>query len=185
MADFTRFLPLSQRSSGPETGVSSDRRAALAELVETATALVREGGDRAAPAEAFVDGAGLRAEYDAELSSTPSETLTRLAERIRSGRHRRVSALVRAARALLLLARELGADVEIDAMTAGAIALHLAGTGPFDRRAIVEGHTVRATDAEWSFGNGPVLEGRASAIAAFLLGTSDDPPHPPVVGSRR
>ncbi len=43
----------------------------------------------------------------------------------------------------------------------------------------MKGHTVRATDADWAFGTGPVLEGTGRAIAAFLLGVTDTPPRPP------
>jgi hypothetical protein len=38
---------------------------------------------------------------------------------------------------------------------------------------------VRAADGEWAFGTGAVLEAPGTAIAAFLLGVSDDPPRPP------
>ena len=44
---------------------------------------------------------------------------------------------------------------------------------------VVAGHTIRATDADWAFGNGPVLEGTSLQIVGFLLGVTDDPPRPP------
>lgn len=68
-------------------------------------------------------------------------------------------------------------------MTAGAVALYAQGAGPFERRAVVAGHTIRATDADWAFGNGPVLEGTSLQIVGFLLGVTDDPPRPPHTGS--
>ena len=53
-----------------------------------------------------------------------------------------------------------------------------ATSGPFDRRVVLSGHTIRATDADWEFGHGPVLAGTALEIAAFVLGVSDVPPQP-------
>ena len=73
----------------------------------------------------------------------------------------------------------LGAELDVDPMTAGAVALYAQGAGPFERRAVVAGHTIRATDADWAFGNGPVLEGTSLQIVGFLLGVTDDPPRPP------
>ncbi len=92
---------------------------------------------------------------------------------------RRTRELSRALRALLLLAGSRG-DVtpDVDPLTSGAVALYAATSGPFDRRAVLKGHTVRATDSDWSFGSGPVLEGPSLSIAAFVLGVSDHPPGP-------
>jgi len=92
---------------------------------------------------------------------------------------RSIRVLSKALAAALRIAADLGTDLEVDPMTAGAVALYAHGAGPFERRAVVAGHTVRATDAEWAFGNGPVLEGTAVQIAGFLLGVTDDPPRPP------
>ncbi|SFI22819.1 MULTISPECIES: hypothetical protein [Microbacterium] len=47
---------------------------------------------------------------------------------------------------------------------------------PFERRAVLAGSTVHATDADWSFGHGPVREGTAREILAFVLALSDDAP---------
>jgi hypothetical protein len=186
MTDFSRFLPLSRRLQGDEQGVSSDRRAALADVVDHAAKLVAtDGQGRAVFAEAFVDDAGLREDYDAFDTEMPSAALVSVASAIRSGRRRRIRALVAGARALLLLGRDLEVAVELAPATAGAVALYLAGSGPFDRRAVIKGHQIRATDAEWSFGSGPTLEATATGVAAFLLGISDDPPHPPPASSGR
>ncbi|MFG6504309.1 hypothetical protein [Microbacterium sp. P05] len=186
MADFGSFLPLSQRSSGSESDVSSDRRAAVADVVEqaaqrvTAAALSGERRDTAALIEAFIDAAQLRAEAAAHPGGSPG-ALDAVAAAVRTGKRRSVRALASACRALLQLAEAVDAPVELPPDIAGAVALYLAGAGPFDRRAAVKGHTVRATDADWSFGRGPLLEAPATQIAAFLLGTSDEPPRPPRV----
>ncbi|GAA2073384.1 hypothetical protein [Microbacterium hatanonis] len=179
MSDFARFLPLSGGPRGAETGVSNDRRGALADIVDRASAIIAaDAAGRGPLLPAFLDHADLRDEFAAlAVASTPAG-LTRLGEAIRTGRRRRARALASGARALLLLARSADTDPGLDATTAGVVALRLAGSAPFDRRAVVKGRTVRATDADWSFGRGPVLEGTATGIAAFLLGVSDDPPRP-------
>lgn len=165
--------------------MSSDRRAALADLVDRAAELVGgPGAGRGVFAEAFIDDADLRKDYDVVATDASATALGALASVVRSGRRRNTRALASGARALLLLARDLDADPALDPVTAGTVALYLATSGPFDRRAVVKGHTVRATDADWSFGNGPTLEGTATGIAAFLTGASDDPPRPPVVTGR-
>ena len=182
MSDFARFLPLSGGPRGAETGVSNDRRGALADIVDRASGIIAtdaaDAAGRGPLLPAFLDHADLRDEFAAlAVASTPAG-LTRLGETIRTGRRRRARALASGARALLLLARSADTDPGLDATTAGIVALRLAGSAPFDRRAVVKGRTVRATDADWSFGRGPVLEGTATGIAAFLLGVSDDPPRP-------
>ena len=63
-------------------------------------------------------------------------------------------------------------------LTLGVVALYMATSAPLERRAVVAGHAIRATDADWQFGRGPVLEGTAMAIVRFLVGLSDVPPQP-------
>lgn len=182
MPDFARHLPLSQRRTGDESAVDGDRRTALADIVAQAAALVgslRSG--RAARVDAFAATARLQRELARIGDADPLERLAALAREVRDGRRRSIRALARGARALLQLARELHHPVELDPLTAGAVALYAATTAPLERRAVVRGHTVAADDAEWSFGTGPVLTAPATAIAAFLLGVSDEPPRPPAV----
>ena len=102
---------------------------------------------------------------------------------MRTGRKRGIRPLVHTARALFRLAGALESAPVVDPEVCGAIVLWGATSGPFDRRAVLSGHTIRASDADWAFGRGPVLEGTALAIAAFVLGASDTPPQP--VSSRR
>jgi hypothetical protein len=177
MADFSRFLPLSNRPREDESGVTSDRRAAIAELVDEA-ARILTAMDRAAAStetQAFLSGARLASEADA-TEADAGRRLSELADRIRRGRKRPVSALSRTLGALLRLAGHAGVVPHVSERTSGSVALYAVTTAPFDRRAVVAGHQLRATDADWAFGNGPVLEGTALGIVAFLLGISDDPP---------
>jgi hypothetical protein len=184
MPDFVRFLPLSQRGPGKESAVSSDRREALAVVIEQAADLITVAGDgRAVFADAFADEAGLRPELDDVAVGDPAVRLRSVAAAVRRGGRRSIRLLASGARALLVLARDLHVDVALDPITAGSVALYASTSAPFERRAVVKGHTVRATDADWGFGHGPVLAGTATQIAAFLLGVSDDPPKP--VSGRR
>lgn len=178
MADLSRYLPLSNRPRGDESGVTSDRRDAIGDLIDEAARLL-EGVAPARAAtvvDAFFTGARLR--------STPPDTgdlsgrLTAAAAGVRAGQACSIRHLGDALRALLLLAREVGRTPDVDPITSGAVALYGATSGPFERRVVLRGHTLRASGGEWEFGHGPVLEGDAIEIAAFVLGVSDVPPQP-------
>lgn len=173
MAGFSRFLPLSQREPGDESDVSSNRRGLVADVIDRAAAILPDAGG-AERARAFLDEAGL--DDVALAGDTPASALLAASDAVRSGPRRRNRVLARAVRALLTLAAETGAEPGLDPMIAGAAAFYAAGTATADRRAAIAGHTVRAADAEWSFGHGPVLTADSIAIAAFLLGVSDEPP---------
>jgi hypothetical protein len=180
VADFARFLPLSMRGREDESDVASNRRRQLAEVVDLAAALVIGGGARADDlADAFAAQARLRDEFAGIPGDAAESRLTALAEQVRSGRRRSIRSLAEGARAVLILARDTGVPVQLPTLTAGAVALYAAGSAPLERRAVIKGRTVRAADGEWAFGTGAVLEAPGTAIAAFLLGVSDDPPRPP------
>lgn len=170
MPDFARYLPLSNRSRVDESDVTSDRRAQLADTVAEAARLL---GTDAAAQERFAADAGLAREL------ADAGDLAALAAALRAGRPRRIRALADAVRALLAASAARQEPVALAPAIAGSVALWAAGATTWDRRAVVKGHTIRATDADWAFGTGPVLEGTAQGIAAFLLGVSDTPPRPP------
>ena len=67
---------------------------------------------------------------------------------------------------------ELGAVPELDQTTSGAVALARATSAPTPIRAVIAGHSLRATDAGWSFGRGPDLEATAVELLNFLGGRS-------------
>ena len=66
-------------------------------------------------------------------------------------------------------------EVEVDAVTSGAVALARALAAPLPIRAVVRGRTLRATDADWSFGTGPEIAGTAREIVLFLYGRGPVP----------
>lgn len=177
VADFARFLPLSNRPHGDESGVSSDRHAAEAAVVEQAAKLIaRSSADEAEPlTRGFLHESGLESLAPGDVAD-PAARLAATARAVRSGRRRGIRHLTRTVRALLLLGRQAGVAVALDPTTSGSVALYGATSASFDRRAVLTGHTVKATDAEWEFGRGPVLEGTALDIVAFVLGVSDHAP---------
>lgn len=166
------------RGHEDESTVDGDRREALAMLIEQAASIVDAAGEGSSErAQAFAVAAHLLPELPAVGSA--SARLLALAAAVRRGGRRSVRSLADGARALLLLGLDTGVQVELPTLTAGAVALYASTTAPFDRRAVIRGRTVRASDGDWGFGTGgPVLQAPGTEIAAFLLGVSDTPPQP-------
>lgn len=183
MADLARFLPFSNRPRQDESKVSTDRRMAVASLVDDAARMTAGRPDAAVLAGAFLHTSGLT--QDAPSEGTTAERLAATAGTVRGGRRRGIRVLIRTTEALLRLAATIGVEPAIPAEVSGAVALSRAGTAPFERRAAISGHTVRATDAGWEFGRGPVLEAPALTIISFLLGVADEPPRRPRSDPRR
>ena len=180
MADISRYLPLSNRPRSDESSVSSDRRDAIGDVIEEAARLI--GGVAPARAAALIDAFFDRARLQVTPPAAGGEARARLgaaSAAVRSGRPCSIRQLCDAVRALLLLSGDLARTPLIDPRTTGAIALFGATSGPFERRVVLAGHTLRATDGAWEFGRGAVLEGAAIDIAAFVLGVSEIPPQPP------
>jgi hypothetical protein len=175
VSDLSRFLPFSNRPKGNEAGVTSDRRIPLAAVVEEAARLLDAAPDRAARAADFARSARLT---DADTSVASPADLRAVAAAISAGRRQSTKALARAVRAVLLLSDYLHEEPRIDATTLGIVSLYGATSAPLERRAVVGGHALRATDADWEFGRGPTLEGTALDIARFVLAVSDIPPKP-------
>ena len=155
--DFARFLPLSNRPADDDSAVTSDRRNAIAEVVDEAARLTALAGRQRADqlAAEFARAARLA---DAGASEFGAADLPELATAVRSGSRRRTSALVHAVRAVLVLADELNDVPRVADLTLGVVSLYMATSAPLERRA--------------------VLEGTAMAIVRFLVGLSDVPPQP-------
>jgi hypothetical protein len=174
--DVSRFLPLSNRPHDDESAVTSDRRAAIAELVDEARRLTASASPELA--RLLTDDFIRDARLIPDARAAGSTDLTALAAAVRDGKRRRTGTLVRAVRALLVLGDQLSVAPRISGLTLGTVALYLATSAPLERRAVVMGHAIRATDADWQFGRGPVLEGPALQIVRFLIGLSNTPPRP-------
>jgi hypothetical protein len=199
VADFMRYLPLSQGDRGRESDVSSDWRDATADVIDRAAVVLEaaelddEAGTRLA--ERFLESVSTRrhpapgrtaasdteapdSPHPAAAAATHADRLRAFAVSIRLGRPARVSLLSRAVAAHLLLARDVGAAPALPDRTSGAVALYLAAKAPTPIRAVISGHTLRAADAEWEFGHGPVLEQPAIPMLEFLLGRGLEAPRP-------
>ncbi|MFT4029911.1 MAG: hypothetical protein QM675_08540 [Protaetiibacter sp.] len=160
MSDLWRELPLSGRPRLDESAVPDGWEADVTAVREAAAAALARHPDPAA-AEAFA-------------------TATPVAAPRRDGRPRRVklAELDRAVYAYLELCARLGIPPEVPARAGGAVALGRAAAAPTEIRAVIAGHSLRATDADWSFGRGPVLEDTAAALLEFLAGRSLRAPRP-------
>lgn len=163
MSDFSRHLPLSNRPRGDESAVTGDWRVELAAVIELAATLQPDD----AASLAFAAEAKLAAEY-------PGLSLGELATAVRTGPRRRIRALTDGVRALFRLAD--GRAVALSPIASGAVALAEFPRMAFERRAAMRGSSVRATDAEWTVGRGPVRETTAREALEFILGLSDTPP---------
>lgn len=163
MSDLSRHLPLSNRPRADESAVTGDWRAALAEVVERFAALAP---DAAATARLLT-----ATRLDAEF---PSAAIPHVASAVRVGQRRKIKPVVDGTRVLLEVAGER--DVPLSATVSGAVALYAATRMPFARRAALAGSSVHATDADWSFGRGPVREATAREILDFVLELNDTPP---------
>jgi hypothetical protein len=199
MADFMHDLPLSWRPRRDESDVTGDWRDAVAEVIDVAATQLdaAEIGDttRAWLASDFLRAASSRRlmfadpeadtaagpEPDAVLGASEPSPADRLRGAAVLARHSRavpVRVLSRSVAAYLTLAREIDATPMLAHRTSGAVALYLAAKAPTPIRAVIGGHTLRAPDADWDFGRGPMLEADAVPMLEFLLGRSDTPPRP-------
>ena len=207
MADFLHDLPLSWRPRRDESDVTGDWRDAVAEVIDVAATQLdaAEVGETTGEwlATDFLRAASSRrlmfADTEADSvpdidtdsvsgpepdgatggpAASPADRLRAAAILARSGRAVPVRVLSRAVAAYLTLAREIGATPMLAPRTSGAVALYLAAKAPTPIRAVIGGHSLRARDADWDFGRGPVLEADAVPMLEFLLGRSDTPPRP-------
>lgn len=176
MSDLAHELPLFGRAPVDESAVTSDWKGALADVIHQAATIAAEAPAPASATSDFLRGAGL-------ATHPAAPDLGAVAAAIRAGKPQRVRALSRGVTALLVLAHSADAAVEIAPRTAGAVSLYRTGAAPLPIRAVIAGHTLRATDADWSFGRGPVLQDTSLGLLTFLCGLSNDAPRrPPVPG---
>lgn len=89
----------------------------------------------------------------------------------RQRRRVRVTDLGRA----LVAVYEAVPDAAVASVTSGAVALAKAVSAPLPIRAVIRDRTLRASDAEWEFGHGKVLEGTARELVLFLYGVGPLP----------
>ncbi|MBB5842735.1 hypothetical protein HD599_001058 [Conyzicola lurida] len=205
MSDVSKYLPLSQRRGGDESGVDGNwaprLSAVVARLVDTL--------DHADPV--LWDAPTLQTGVD--VRSCTVDLVTRLrstrVQRLRSrlgmprptqpvadpiGALREVSAEPRkraigdldaAVVATLDIATSAGVDVDLDPITLGAVAVHRALTAPLAIRSVLAGRELRATDGEWTVGRGIPLDAPGPEIVLFLAGRTGLPSHRPADNGER
>ncbi|WP_400993581.1 hypothetical protein [Agromyces sp. GXQ0307] len=81
--------------------------------------------------------------------------------------------------ATLLVGGAAGTVVPLSPRASGAVALRRAAAAPTEIRAVIAGHTLRATDAGWEFGHGSTLVDTAHGLLRFLTGIGTVAPHRP------
>lgn len=213
MADFARYLPLSQRPRVDERGVTSDRREPTATVLRSIAAALRSAGDPGWTARADHDAptvaesvAGLVAGFDhtptrRALQSAqhalgmsgrpavpdapldgPADAAAALDARAVAITERpqptRLVELDDAVVAAVRIGDALGTPIQVPALASGAVALRRAAAAPTPIRAVISGHSLRATDAGWTIGHGPALVGTADELIRFLAGIGRQAPRP-------
>ncbi|MDN4614940.1 hypothetical protein P5G50_10805 [Leifsonia sp. F6_8S_P_1B] len=195
MADFSRYLPLSQRPPVDESGVSNDWRALTAGRLEglvaratgpsTGTLTTSDAAllavladrleatrmQRLARRVGVADGvAGASPDVDATLVRLSAVAAARRA----GGGPNGIAELVEVVRTEARC-HSLGPVPALDPMVAGSIALYALTRAPVSVRAAVAGRTLAPIDAPWRLGHGAELRTDTAAVLDFLL---DDGPMP-------
>ena len=158
--DLARYLPLSGRPRVDESDVTSDWGPRLAELLVAIDAFA--------------------ADLAPEILARPDviaarDRLSSAAAAVTPGRRVRVQALGAVLVEAFELAALTGQRLSVDPITSGAVALDRSLRAPLAIRAVIKNRTLRATDADWSFGSGPELPGTAAALVLFLYGRTGVP----------
>jgi hypothetical protein len=176
MADFIRDLPLSWREPADESDVSSDWSDAIAGVLRAEAALFRTQGEPD-QASRLVE----RAAHAVRLAVPDGDAATALdalADQLPTGRKASIRALDTVVYDYLAAAKQLGVVPQLAARTSGAVSLYRAAKAPTEIRAVIKGHALHATDADWSFGSGPTLEAPAVELLEFLGGIGLTAPRP-------
>ena len=204
MTDWSRFLPLSNRSRGAESEVmrhwarpASGLLLSLANLLETRPeSLTREtlrAGVTVDDAvrelltvrrwsgwQRFASQLGARETPSPEVAALDADRLApALREEAMSLSGARARCSVREFGEILVAALDLGTvlgvDLGVDPFASGAVAVDLAVRAPTPRRSVLTARTLVAVDSEWQVGTGPALPATASSIVLFLAGRGGVP----------
>lgn len=180
-------LPFSWRERHDESAVSSDWRAELiAVLNATADLIERHVATTGVPDQwsaSFLRAARIEPPGGAgeAAGAAAGEGLAAIRASIlalEAVRRVPIKQLDRAVYAYLTVCEQLDATPELEATTSGAVALARATSAPTPIRAVIAGHSLRASDAGWSFGHGPELQATAVELLNFLGRRSLQAPSP-------
>lgn len=218
MADFAKYLPLSQRPSSDESGANSDWRghlaATLGATAELLAGLTPEQWEapsmcsrwrvrdvaghivwRLGSSNRELVSTGARAYVGhfinpnraidvvsrAAAEAATVELVTRIrqiaAEKAAGQSRHGIIELTEAVVHGYDIAHPLGLTLPVAPTASGAVALRRSLIAPTEIKAVTRGRTLVATDAGWSVGRGPELEGTAETLVLFLFGRDCPPPH--------
>jgi hypothetical protein len=158
--DFALYLPLSARRRVDESHVTGDWGPRFKDLLVSIDAYTA-----ALPS-------GALGRPDVWIAR---ERLTEAVAAVPSGRRVRVPALGAVLVEALEFAALTGGHLTVDPITSGAVALDRSLRASHAIRAVINNRTVRASDADWSFGSGPEFTGTAAELVLFLYGRAGVP----------
>jgi hypothetical protein len=203
VSDVSKYLPLSQRRSGDESGVDGDWAPRVSAVLVRLVALLEPLDDAGWEAPSLRAGVTVRqtvAELVARLESTRWQRLLRrpatgdeglpaLRALAGSGRRRGIGDLEAAVVTTLDVAASTGVAVALDPVALGAVAVARALAAPLPIRAVLGTRELRATDtgddAAWSVGRGTPLDAPGGEIVLFLAGRSGLPEQRPATSDNQ
>lgn len=208
MSDWARFLPLSNRDRGDESGAVGAWARPAAELLQSVAGVLDAQPSLLTAATLRPEvtvGADVR-DLLTRLGSpwyvrwarawgalpTPSATTAAISDvALSSALRGRAQALseprarvsIRDLGLILAVALDLTAthraSIAADPLVCGAVALDLALRSRLPQRSVVTARTLVATDGDWRVGRGPELRSTGAAIVLFLAGRAGVPPEVP------
>ncbi len=208
MSDWARFLPLSNRDRGDESGAVGAWAWPAAELLQAVAGVLDAQPSLLTAATLRPEvtvGADVR-DLLTRLGSpwyvrwarawgalpTPSATIAAIDDlALPSALRGRAQALaeprarvsIRDLGLIVTVALDLVATrqavIAVDPLVCGAVALDLALRSRLPQRSVVTARTLVATDGDWRVGRGPELLSTGAAIVLFLAGRAGVPPEVP------
>lgn len=192
MADFRRYLPLSNRELQDESNVSSDWRPLTAQSLARFADLLQAMPESAWQAEsmrplgrrermsvaAAVDRLARRVESSrfellfpsGAAERAPDEMIAALRRAAQSPLRRGVADLVALALTCYDIAYPLGLPDPLDPKASGAAVLARAASADSAIRSIVKQRTLAPTDATWRIGTGPEIRATAAVLLLWVAG---------------
>jgi hypothetical protein len=185
MAEFSRYLPLSQRDQRDESAVTNNWSGHLATTLIATAAAVRSldatqwNGSSVRPDVTIAELVSVEIAELSERSSThdtpasaahAADILDALASAAAARRRRtKLPALATAVLAAVDLATATGIAIHLDAIATGAVAIARGVRAPVGIREVLKETRFVAVDAEWSVGSGRIQHSTAAAIVLFLF----------------
>jgi Mycothiol maleylpyruvate isomerase N-terminal domain. len=195
MADFAKYLPLSQRPKIDGTGVTAHGDAAIGGILVGIAGMLDELTAEQWESPSLCEGwrvrdvaghlvwrvgsstgqmlsTGLRAYVGKHIN--PMRAMDELSARAAEASYATLVAELRHIAALKLSGSGRH-GLGIDGTVTGAVARGRTLILPLEKKEVLRRRTLVATDADWRVGRGPEIQGRADAIVLFLFGRAPLP----------